>query len=63
MAKWSTFQIDKPYLQKLRIIAAVMKRSMAGQVRFMVDREWENLKKSGLLKTQDIEEEDNASSL
>ena len=63
MSNWTTFQIDKQTHKDLRIIAEVKERSMAGQVRFMVQREKEILKENGFLKSQDIEEEDDASSI
>lgn len=49
MTAWSTFQIDIKTLKKLRIIAVVLERSMAGQVRFLVDREFARLQEEGYI--------------
>ena len=49
MTTWSTFQIDIKTLKKLRIIAMVLERSMAGQVRFLVDREFDRPQNEGYI--------------
>lgn len=52
MSKETTIWSDKETKKKLERIANVMERSMAGQVRFMVDREYEKLIGRDLIKEQ-----------
>lgn len=42
MSKYSAFSIDRQTLEKLRVISEEEKRSMASQVRFWVDREYQS---------------------
>jgi hypothetical protein len=53
----TTIWSDKNTKKKLGRIAEVMERSMAGQIRFMVDREYEELVKKGMLSGNGEEEE------
>lgn len=52
--EYTAFRIDTVTLEKLRAIATAMERSMAGQVRFMVDRELEEMQAVGLVE-KDLE--------
>lgn len=47
MNKYSAFRIDTITLEKLRLTASTLERSMAGQVRYMVDRDFEKLQEEG----------------
>ena len=57
MAEYTAFRIDIPALEKLRVIADVKERSMAGQARFLINREYEDLKNQGLIVDKQVEEE------
>lgn len=50
MTEYTAFRIDTTTLEKLRIIAAYKQRSMAGQVRYLVDQELKSIKDQGLLE-------------
>jgi hypothetical protein len=52
----TTIWSDKTTKKKLGQIAEVMERSMAGQVRFMVDREYEVLAGRGLISEEQVEQ-------
>lgn len=45
----TTVWVDKPTRDKLRIISIVLQRSVAAQVRFMVDREFDRLQNEGYI--------------
>lgn len=47
MTEYTAFRIDTQTLEKLRIIADLKQRSMAGQVRYFVDRELKDLREGG----------------
>lgn len=63
MTNQTTIWVDSKTRDNLRLISELKERSMAGQLRYWVTRELESLKESGLLKDQDVEDEDNGSSL
>lgn len=58
MSNDTTVWVDTKTRDKLRIIADSLERSMAGQVRFMVDREYGNLKSQGFIVDKQVEEEE-----
>lgn len=47
--KWKTVQLTTITHKKLAAIATVLERSMAGQLRFWVDREFDRLQKEGYI--------------
>lgn len=53
----TTIWSDKKTKHKLRLIADLKERSMAGQIRYMVEREYEELVEKGELKDVPREED------
>ena len=49
MTDYTAFRIDRETLEKLRVVANCLERSMAGQIRFMVDNQYDALKSAGKL--------------
>ena len=53
----TTIWSDKSTKNKLERIADAQERSMAAQVRFMVDREYDELRSQGLIVEEPVREE------
>ena len=54
MTEYTAFRIDQKTLEKLRAVADHLERSMAAQVRFMVDRQFNELVKEGKISNGDM---------
>lgn len=52
MTEYTAFRIDKKTLEKLRTVANCLERSMAGQVRFMVENQYDALQSAGKLDSE-----------
>ena len=55
MVKRQTVQLDEVTHKKLKVVADLKQRSMAGQIRFFIDQELRTLREQGLLERLDPE--------